>query len=67
MIHIINDFLDMCDLEQLNKPDNAVEWSCKKPINDGKVPKGTKCEIICQDGYEAKHGKNSNFRRPLIF
>ena len=41
------------------KPKNSIDWSCDKPIQDGKVPKNAKCKITCQHEYEAKSGKNN--------
>ena len=49
--------LDKCDLQQLEKPKYAVRWSCDKPIENEKVPKLTKCEIVCPDGYDIIKGK----------
>ena len=40
------------------KPKFAENWSCDKPIEDNKVPKKTRCEIVCPDGYDLKNGKN---------
>ena len=50
--------LDQCDINDLTKPENALNWSCDVSIEDEKVPKGTKCEIICRVGFEAVSGEN---------
>ena len=48
---------DQCDLQKLVKPKFAENWLCDKPIEDNKVPKKTKCEIVCPDGYDIKNGE----------
>ena len=49
-------FSDQCDLKQLVKPKFAERWSCDKPIENDKVPKQTKCEIVCFKGYDILKG-----------
>ena len=49
-------FLDQCDLKQLVKPKFAERWSCDKLIENEKVPKQTKCEIVCSKGYDILKG-----------
>ena len=53
---------DQCDLQQLLKPKFAERWSCDKPIENEKVPKKTKCEIVCTEGYDVLQGKHNGFK-----
>ena len=52
-------YKDHCDIEKLQKPKFADRWSCDKPIENNKVAKKTKCEIVCPDGYDIKNGEVS--------
>ena len=38
-------------------PENAGDWSCDKPAEDGKVEKYTRCKIVCNAGYDSWKGK----------
>ena len=42
-------------------PENAKNWSCSKPVDQGKVEKFTRCKIVCLEGYEFSKGRS---RRP---
>ena len=50
--------LDLCDLNELMKPENADNWLCNKPIENEKVKKLTKCRIVCQNGFDFVKGEN---------
>ena len=55
-----------CDLQQLVKPKFALNWSCDKPNENGKVSKKTKCEIVCPDDYDIFSGEKL-FRKKYEF
>ena len=37
---------------------NAENWSCDKPVIEGKVSRGTKCNIVCPDGHDLVKGEH---------
>ena len=45
-----------CDIRQLLLPMNAEAWLCDKPINNYRVPKNTKCRVVCSDGHDIFKG-----------
>ena len=55
---------DQCDLQQLAKPKFAERWSCDKPIENEKVPKKTKCELVCTEGYDVLQGEHDDRKSP---
>ena len=55
---------DHCDLQQLAKPKFAERWSCDKPIENEKVPKKTKCELVCTEGYDVLQGEHDDRKSP---
>ena len=54
---------------ELVKPENAEYWSCDKPIVNEKVPRMTKCKIVCLPGFDNVQGKNDFLNRlsPYFF
>ena len=55
--HCTLTFLGKCDLGALSIPENADKWTCNKPINQGKVEKTTKCQVVCMEGHDRLKGK----------
>ena len=53
----LKQYWDGCDIQQLEKPTFAEQWSCDKSIENDKVPIKTKCEIVCPDGYDILNGR----------
>ena len=51
-------YLGQCDLKEIPLPENANQWSCNEAINEQMVMQGTKCELICPDGYDVINGKH---------
>ena len=51
-------YLGQCNLEAIPLPENAKQWSCNKAINEQMVMQGTKCQLICPDGYDVINGKH---------
>ena len=38
-------------------PDNADKWTCNKPINQDKVGKATRCQLVCLEGHDLIKGE----------
>ena len=59
-------FLGKCDINALLMPENAENWSCSKPVDQGKVEKYTRCKIVCLEGYDLSKGKSSRPSSPTM-
>ena len=58
--------LDVCDINDLSKPEYADYWSCDKLIVNEKVPQFTKCKIVCLPGFDNVKGENNLTQRHII-